>query len=207
MSQRFQTWFLANSGGLQHFVNNVMAKRSGALGRMFKAIEIGKREYGTHTLYRAFRVVNWFWVNTFRVWAVMRPIGSRFLTNGNGPINYGGLWIYCWATAAIFARCRITHARESSIFNTQDGVEFWFDRYNMMFPPSFLHQRVSAHFIEINNIYFHEMLKKYIVARKEILAERDNCTQEEQRTKYILNPNYIYEPFKNDTDVIKRLRY
>ena len=51
------------------------------------------------------------------------------------------------------------------------------------------------------------MLKKYIVARKEILEERDACTPEEQRTKYILNSNYIYEPFTADTEVIKRLRY
>ena len=66
---------------------------------------------------------------------------------------------------------------------------------------------MSAHFIEINNIFFTEMLKKYIVARKEILEERDHCTPEEQMTKYILNPNYIYEPFKADTEVIKMLRY
>ena len=118
MSQRFQTWFLANSGGLQHFVNNVMAPRGGALGRFFKAIEIGKREYGTHTLHRAFRVVNFMWMGCFRAWAVMRPIGSRFLTNGNGPINYGGLWIYCFATACIFGRCRMTRTREQAIFNT-----------------------------------------------------------------------------------------
>lgn len=184
-----------------------MASRSGAIGRLFKAIEMGKREYGTHTFHRAFRVVNWMWVNSFRVWAVMKPIGSRFLGNGNGPINYAGLWIYGWCVAAIFARCRLTHIREATTFNTQDGVEFWFDRYNMMFPPNFLHQRVSAHYIEINNIFFTEMLKKYIVARKEILEERDNCSAEDQMTKYVLNPNYIYEPFKADTEVIKRLRY
>merc|ERR1719252_121473 len=100
----------------------------------------------------------------------------------------------------LFARCRLSNTREATTFNGQDGVEFWFDRYNMMFPPSFLHQRVSAHFIEINNIFFTEMLKKYIVARKEILAERDNCTPEEH------SPKYIYEPFKGDTDEIKRLR-
>ena len=66
----------------------------------------------------------------------------------------------------------------------------------MMFPPSFLHNRLSAHYIEINNIFFNEMLRKYIVARKEILAERDESSQEEQWTKYITNPNYIYEPLK-----------
>ena len=78
----------------------------------------------------------------------------------------------------------------------------------MMFPPSFLHNRISAHFIEINNIYFTEMLKKYIVARKEILEERDTYSLEEKMTMYKLNPNYIYEGFKDDkdTDQIKRLR-
>ena len=183
-----------------------MAKRSGAIGSFFRAIEMGQREYGAHTLHRAFRMANFFWVNAFRVLGMMRPIGSRFLTNGNGPINYGGLWVYCWCTAMIFARCRFTKTREATNFNAQDGVEFWFDRYNMMFPPNFLQQRVSAHFIEINNIYFTEMLKKYIVARKEILAERDLCSQEEQRTKYIMNPIYIYEAFGKDTDAILRSR-
>ena len=183
-----------------------MAKRPGPIGRFFKAIEMGPRQYSTHTLHRAFRVVNYVWVMSMQVIGLSRPIGSRFLGLGNGPINYGGLWVYCWCTAMILARCRLTNVRDSTTFNGQDGVEFWFDRYNMMFPPSFLHQRVSAHFIEINNIYFTEMLKKYIVARKEILAERDQYTPEQQRTKYILNPNYIYEPLNGDTDDIKRMR-
>ena len=200
MSQRFQTWLLANTGGVQHFVNNVMAKRSGGIGRFFKAIEMGPREYSTHTLHRAFRVANQFWLGTWRVYALMRPIGSRFLGQGNGPINYGGLWIYCWCTAMIFARCRLSRTRDQMQFNAQDGVEFWFDRYNMMFPPSFLHNRISAHFIEINNIYFTEMLKKYIVARKEILEERDTYSLEQKMTMYKLNPNYIYEGFKDDKD-------
>ena len=76
----------------------------------------------------------------------------------------------------------------------------------MMFPPNFLHNRISAHYIEINNIFFAEMLKKYVVARKEILAERDLSSLEEHRTKYVTNANYIYEPLKKDTDTIKRLR-
>ena len=197
---------LANSGGMQHFVNNTMAKRSGAIGRFFKAIEMGKREYGAHTLHRAFRVANYFWVRIFQVYGVMRPIGSRFFGNGNGPINYGGLWVYAWCTGMIFARCRFNRTRDVMAFNGQDGVEFWYERYNMMFPPSFLHNRMSAHFIEINNIYFCEMMKKYILARKDILVERDNASQEEQRTKYICNKSYIYEPLSNDTDAIKRAR-
>ena len=90
--------------------------------------------------------------------------------------------------------------------NTQDGVEFWYDRYNMMFPPNFLHNRLSAHYIEINSIFFYEMLRKYIGARKQILDERDACSDEVKRTRYILNSHYIYEPFRNDTAVIARIK-
>ena len=50
------------------------------------------------------------------------------------------------------------------------------------------------------------MLKKYIAARKEILAERDLYSLEDHRTKYVTNPNYVYEPLKNDSPAIKRLR-
>ena len=90
--------------------------------------------------------------------------------------------------------------------NTQDGVEFWYDRYNMMFPPNFLHNRLSAHYIEINSIFFYEMLRKYIGARKEILDEREKCTDEEKRTRYITNGNYIFEGFQADTPIIARIK-
>ena len=76
----------------------------------------------------------------------------------------------------------------------------------MIFPANLLHNRLSAHFIEINNIYFYEMTKQYVVARKEILAEREASSEQERRTKYISNPNYIYEPFKNDSPAITRMK-
>ena len=50
------------------------------------------------------------------------------------------------------------------------------------------------------------MIKKYIVARKAILAERDTHDAETQRSKYASNPNFIYEAFQNDTVAIQRLR-
>ena len=121
-------------------------------------------------------------------------------------MNYSGLYVYMWATAMVFARCRFQKSRDQYTFNAQDGAEFWFDRYNMMFPPSFLHNRLSAHYIEINNIFFCEMMKKYIVARKDILAERDSSTMEVKSTKYALNKSYMYEALANDTPVIQRLR-
>ena len=136
----------------------------------------------------------------------MRPIGSRFIGRGNGPLNYTGLYVFFFSTAMVFARCRFNKTRDATYFNAQDGAEFWFDRYNMMFPPNFLHNRLSAHYIEINNIFVCEMMKKYIVARKDILEERDACSSEEIATKYATNPSYIYESFKKDTDAIKRLK-
>ena len=136
----------------------------------------------------------------------MRPIGSRFLGLGNGPLPYPAIFVYFFTTVYILARTKLTKTRDSTTFNGQDMAEFWFQRYNMLFPPNFLNNRTSAHFIEINNIFFCEMIKKYVVARKEILAERDQESMEAHRTKYILNPNYIYEPFTNDTDAIKRAR-
>ena len=75
-----------------------------------------------------------------------------------------------------------------------------------MFPPNFLHNRLSAHYIEINSIFFYEMLRKYIGARKEILDEREKTTDEDKRTRYITNTNYIYEPFQNDTPIIARIK-
>ena len=206
MSQRVQSFILRNTGGLQYLVNERLAKRPGLIGRIFKGLEMGKREYSEHTFHRAFRVVNYLWMSIFRVYAMMRPIGSRFIGLGNGPLNYSGLFVFFWATGMIFARCRFSKSRDQYMFNSQDGAEFWFDRYNMMFPPSFLHNRLSAHYIEINNIFFCEMMKKYIVARKEILADRDQCSQEQHRTRYATNGSYVYEAFANDTPAIRRLR-
>ena len=178
MTQRLQNWILKNTGGLQYLVNERLATRSGAIGRLFKHLEMGRREYSQHTLLRAFKVVNYFWMQIFHVLGTFRPIGSRFLTSlGNGPLNYSALFCYGWCTMCVFARCRFENSRDLYAFNDQDGANFWFDRYGMMFPPSFLHNRLSAHYIEINNIFFCEMMKKYIVARKDLLAERDQCSQ------------------------------
>ena len=50
------------------------------------------------------------------------------------------------------------------------------------------------------------MIKKYVGARKEILAERDEHSQQVQWTKYATNKNYVFEGLKNDTPAIIRLR-
>ena len=76
----------------------------------------------------------------------------------------------------------------------------------MMFPPNFLHNRLSAHYIEINHIFYVEMMKKYTPIRKEICDGREQCTPEERATRYALNKNYVYEPLGPDAVGIQRIK-
>lgn len=208
MSQsRFQSWLLRNTSGLQYLVNERLATRGGAIGRFFKAIEMGPRQYGQHALYRSFRVFNYFYVMTYQILAVQRPVFSRFFGVTNGPLNYSGVALYLMITLMILGKFRFIRDRDVLTFNRQDNPEFWYSRYNMMFPPSFLHNRISAHYIEINHIFGVEMLRKYQAARQEILAERDTHDDRTKRTKYCSNPNYVYEPLQPDTNgKIQRLK-
>ena len=75
-----------------------------------------------------------------------------------------------------------------------------------MFPPNFLHNRLSAHYIEINHIFAIEMMRRYQVARREILADRERQTDTVKRTKYITNGSYVLEPLGADDDKLKRLK-
>lgn len=206
MSARFQSWLLRNTTGLQYLVNERLATRSGAIGRFFKFFSLGERQYSQHALGRAYRVANYFWVMIYQQHGMMRGIASRFITSNHGPLNYSALWVYMICTACILARFQFERAKDVLTFNYQDQPEFWFARYNLMFPPSFLHNRLSAHYIEINHIFCVEMMRKYQVARREIIAEREQHSDEERRTRYASNPNYIYEPLGPDDDRIKRAK-
>ena len=69
--------------------------------------------------------------------------------------------MYVFATCMVAGRLSWNRPRDAFYCNQQDKPEYWFDRYNLMFPPSFLHNRLSAHYIEISPIYCVEMLRKY----------------------------------------------
>lgn len=79
MTTRFQSWLLANTKGLQYIINDRLATRSGAIGNLFKALRIGERDYGQHTLFRFFKVANFFWVMIYQHMGMMRPVFSRFI--------------------------------------------------------------------------------------------------------------------------------
>ena len=46
MTERLQNWMLARTSGMQYLVNERLAKRGGPIGRIFTALEMGKRQYG-----------------------------------------------------------------------------------------------------------------------------------------------------------------
>ena len=199
MSTRFQAFLLRNTTSLQYLVNQRLATRGGAIGNIFKALEMGPRQYGHHSLLKSLRVVNYFYMMIYQHFGMMRPVFSRFIGNQQGPLNYSGIFVWALMSMFVIARFRFIRSRDVLNFNAQDNPEFWFARYNMMFPPSFLHNRLSAHYIEINHIFAIEMMKKYQLARKEILDEREKCSDVEKRTRYISNTNYVHEPLGPDS--------
>lgn len=77
-------------------------------------------------------------------------------------------------------------------FNPQDKPDYYMQLFRIMFPPSFLNNRVSAHYLEINQIVFYEMAKKFRLARQEIANDRRRQTHKVKCTKYITNPHYVY---------------
>ncbi len=206
MTERFQNWMLSRTTGLQFLVNERLAKRGGPIGNLFKALEMGKRQYGNHTAGRYLRLINYYWVMIYQTIGMQRQVFSRFVGLQSAPLNYSGMFVWFVATNMIFSRFRFVRARDVLNFNAQDQPEFWYGRYGMMFPPNFLHNRLSAHYIEINHIYAVEMMKKYIGVRKELIDEREACTPEERLTRYATNPNYVYEVMGPDDDAIRRIK-
>ena len=206
MSTRVQAWILKNTKGLQHVVNERLAKRDGAVGNFFKLLEIGERQMGKHSLGGYLRFTNWWYIRGAQAIAARRMVLSRLTGATSAPLNYSALFVYFFATVYLINRFRFIRQRDVLRFNAQDQPEFWFSRYNMMFPPNFLHNRLSAHFIEINHIFAVEMMKRYVGARKEILAEREACTPEERLTRYASNANYVFEGMGADAAEMTRFK-
>ena len=132
-----------------------------------------------------------------------RQTFTRFFGATQGALNYGGLYTYLLFTALIMSKYRFNRSRDTIAFNSQDNPDFWFSRYKIMFPPGFLNNRISAHYIEINHIFSTEMLRRYHAVRKEVLKERETHSQEVRKTKYVTNPNYVYDPLPQEAEGVK----
>ena len=119
------------------------------------------------------------------------PSQTRFAGHQNGPLNYFGIINFC-AFASILIQQTGIHNYRHQIFNNQDKATFYTKMINMSFPPSFLNNRISAHYIEINQIVMYEMSKKWKARKAEIAEERNSLPDHIKKTKYATNPNYVY---------------
>ena len=97
-------------------------------------------------------------------------------------------------TTMILGKIRIDNPRELR-FNEEDRIQNYYLKYKMVFPHAALNNRTSAHYIEINHIFFVEMMKKIKGELENIRIERESLTPKERKTRWITNPNYVYEPF------------
>ena len=120
MTERLQSWILSNTTGLQYLVNERLAKRGGAVGRLFTALSIGKRQYGHHSLGRVMKLLNYWWLMIYQTIGMQRAVFSRFVGLQNAPLNYSGLFAWFLATNMIFSRFRFTRSRDVLNFNQQD---------------------------------------------------------------------------------------
>ena len=206
MSQSVQNWILSQKGFV-NFVNNNLAERKGLIGKIFKTLRVGPRQMGAHALPGLLKFFNYYLVQSYGLIASVRPIFSRYVGVTQGPLNFTGLMMWFIMTGAILNRIRFHRSRDIIQFNQEDGAEYWYKALGILFPPSYLNNKISAHYIEINQIYSTEMFKKYRKARQEILEEREELSDKEKRTRYILNPNYVYEPLGKDTSEVRKAHF
>lgn len=206
MSESVQKWLL-NQKWLTTLVNDKLAARKGLVGKIFSWLQIGPRQMGAHTIPKIMKFYNIYFMMSYHWISAFRPVFSRYIGSAHGPLNYTGIMLWFMLTGSIIARFKFNRSRDILQFNSEDGPEFWYKTLGMMFPPNFLNNKISAHYIEINNIYTFEMFKRYRVARREILEERAQLSDKEKRTRYITNPNYVYEPLGEDTNYVRTMHF
>ena len=198
MSESVQGWILQKKGFV-NYVNNNLAKRSGVIGRVFTLLSVGNRQMGQHRVGAFLKFVNHYLVKTYTIAGTMRPILSRFVGHSHGTLNFTGIAMWAIMSGVILSRVRFTNARDVITFDAHDSPDFYYKSFGMLFPPNYMNNKVSAHYIEINQIYAFEMFKRYRKVRQDVFEERNECSDKEKRTRYITNPNYVYEPLGKDS--------
>ena len=79
MSYRVQAFLLRNTTFLQRVINDNLAKKSGVIGSIFRALEIGPRQYGFHVLPKLLRLGNFKFVKMYQFMSMNRPYLSRYI--------------------------------------------------------------------------------------------------------------------------------
>jgi hypothetical protein len=113
--------------------------------------------------------------------------------------GYAAILIF-WAWFARKNKIRPLYRYEDFHLHDYDKPSNLSHKYLTYIPFNVMNFKISAHYIEINRIFHQEMLKKYMEVRKNVVDEYERASEKEKRTKYALNPNYVYEAFGWELD-------
>ena len=196
MTEFIQKFLLKNGKAVQYLVNEKLAKGS-FLPNFFKWMEIGPRNSGKHVIPKIFRMMN----------SAMLLVGHRF--NWARPHLTKSLFsrereIYMIGYAFIFVLIafinkknflRPLNSSSETFLYHYDNPKNLTKRFGVYVPHHYTQNQVSAHYLEINKIFSREMLKRYTLFEKEVTEEFNSSSEKTKRTKYLENPNYVYEPF------------
>ena len=197
MTEFIQKFLFRNIGPVQNFVNNKLAK-NGPFPKFWKWMEIGPRNYGKHVLPKFLRGINSA-THAFAIrfnWA--RPHMTKMLFSREREVMITGyaimfIAIAFWTRKNAFGRPLFQYS-DAYLYH-YDNPNHLSDRFGTHIPLSYTQYKVSAHYLEINKIFTKEMLKKFTEFENEVKLEYNDSTEKQRRTKYLNNPNYVYEPY------------
>mmetsp|Transcript_13882 Transcript_13882/g.14421 ORF Transcript_13882/g.14421 Transcript_13882/m.14421 type:complete len:204 (+) Transcript_13882:3-614(+) len=196
MTESVQKFLLNNTKFLQKLVNEKLANGK-LFPNLFKWMEIGPRGYGKHIFPKYFKTWNSFilifghrfnWARPHITKALFSKEREVFLT------GYAVLFILFsfWARKNMIKPGDIN--RDTHLYH-YDNPNHLVEKFGKFIPNHYTQFKVSAHYLEIDKIFRREMMKRFTEYEEEVAREFENSSEKDRRTKYLANPNYVYEPF------------
>ena len=125
---------LRNTKGLQYIINERLAKKSGLIGSLGRALEIGPRQYGAHVLPRFFKVANYHFIYMLYLLSASKNQATRFIYAGYGHMPITHTLYYITLIWGIFALFCIGDMKKFQYFYDQDGPKYWYVKFKLSFP-------------------------------------------------------------------------
>lgn len=176
------------------FFNRSIATRSGLLGKFGKFYKFGPREYGAHTTTKFFRYINYVFLSATARALNQYPIIKSLTARNHYTLRHLVFFrpvvvmsFFGFFLMPYFAN-PFVRQRENDLANLNMGTPFG------MLPSNSMKFRQSAHYMEINQRYFNDMLDIYNSEYDKIKQERLGLDRKERLTKF--NGDYEYVEFK-----------
>ena len=196
MTEFIQKFLLKNTVLLQKLVNEKLAKGS-ILPNFWNWMQIGKRNNGVHVFGKFLKFLNSY----SHVYGVRMNWGRPHLTKtlfSRERETFLTGYAFMFVIMAYMCRknvIRPLYQYSDAHLYHYDNPHHLSDRFGMYVPNHYTSYKQSAHYIEINKIFQREMIKKLTEYSDEVQLEYFSSSEKEKRTKYLRNPNYVYEPF------------